>query len=195
MRRVMTRVRAGTVALAAVVALCACTGSEPSTGASPSDGGPTDVKALTAELLAMTPVEPVATGPGVLAGPTGGPVEVVVDVLEVRAEAESTELRWLLRGPGDEQLDVYTSALSRDLLFDTRQVGVEVDGRRLQAYTYDVPSSESDLGCACSRLPAQVGSDGRILTALLPPLPAGARTVAVVVPGVVVLEQVPVTRS
>jgi hypothetical protein len=175
---------------------CSGAGEDAPPDAAPTSSPAADADDLTAELLAPEPLEAVATTTGRLPYGTGGDVEVAVDVLEVRAGRDSTALRWRLRSAGAEQVDSYTNALSRDLLFDTRRVAVQVDGRLLRASTYDVPGGLGDLGCLCSRVPSKVGPDGKVLVALLPALPATARAVDVVVlPGSLVVEDVPVTRS
>lgn len=174
----------------------------PSGAAAPSaTGSPplTPAQELTQQLLggAQDP-QPLATVSGSLPADNGiAAAAVEVDVLEVRARADSTLLRWRLRSASGEGLRVRSSALSRPSRFDTRAV-VLVDakgGQRLQPFTYAPQLRDGDdLMCVCSILPARVGSAGELMYALYPPLAAGTTTVDVAVPGLETAQDVAVTR-
>lgn len=170
-------------------------GSSPTVSASPAD----PARALTDELLADAErPAAVATATGVLTvGRT--PVDVAVDVLELRATEATTLLRWRLRSPGEQRVSTFGSSMARPGLTDTRGIVVtdQTGGARLQPYTYesaDTGTFPGDVFCACSSLPRSVGPDGVVLTAVLPPLDAVTTSVDVLLPGIAPMAGVPVVR-
>lgn len=138
---------------------------------------------------------PVATVRGPLAVPSGS-ASVEVDVLAVRASAETTLLRWRLRSATGQTQQVFTSSLARPNVFDTRAVAlVDAAGnQRLEPFTYIPQLKTDDLRCACSPIPKSVSAAGVQMYALFPPLAANATTVDVVIPGLPTAEKVAVTR-
>lgn len=125
------------------------------------------------------------------------PSPVEVEILAVRATAETTLLRWQLRSGTDDRVDTYTQSLSlRPSTFDTRALSL-VDARgnqRVQPFTIAAQSRGADGSCLCSSLPPSVGAKGIPMYALFPPLSPDATTVDVVIPGLPTAEKVPVTR-
>jgi hypothetical protein len=122
---------------------------------------------------------------------------VTVDILAVRASPETTLLRWRLRSGGAERVRTFTMSLSASpSIANTSGVRlVDASGnQRLRPFTITPQTGGSDRGCVCSPTPANVGSTGLQLYALYPPLSPDATTVDVVIPGLPIAENVPVTR-
>ena len=198
------RLRVLTIGVALAMSAAGCTGGDgdddaPKASAGPSaSGSPVNDAArdLTEEVLGgeETPA-PLASISGSLAL-LGASSAVTADILEVRAGADSTLLRWRLRSTTGERVRVYASTLSRPNRFDTRAVTlVDAAGNaRLRAYTFVPQKSELDLGCICSKLPVDVGATGALMYALYPPLAANATSVDVVIAGLPPARGVRVTR-
>ena len=198
------RARRAAVVGMTLLALAGCT-SDGRQSADPVDASPRPsldpaaeaAAELTRSVLEGEEVpEPLATMSGALAL-LQGPSAVEVDVLEVRAGATSTLLRWRLRSPATERVRTYTSTLSLPNRFDTRAVALldEQGGQRLQPFTF-IPQRNQDnpIACVCSDLPNDVGPDGLLMYGLYPPLAAGTTAVDVAIPGFATATDVEVTR-
>ena len=124
-------------------------------------------------------------------------VPAVAEILEVRAGAQSTLLRWRLKSASGQQVSARGFSLSRPPLFDTRAVAVrDAAGKQvLSPFTYVPQKGDQDTGCVCSVVPSTLGADAEPMYALLPPLAAAATTVDVVLPGFAVAKGVRVTRQ
>lgn len=207
----MTGSRLLIAALLLAVAATACTGSDegaPPANGSPSvgTGGDPDQSRSPEESTAQQPVQnllegeeappPVASITGELVIDFADPSPVEVDILAVRATAQTTLLRWQLRSGTNDRVRTYTQSLSlRPSTFDTRALSL-VDARgnqRVQPFTV-AEQSGGDGGCLCSTMPPSVGAKGIPMYALFPPLSPDATTVDVVIPGLPIAEKVPVTR-
>ena len=114
----------------------------------------------------------------------------------MRASPDTTLLRWRLRSATGQSQQVFTSSLSMPNVFDTRAVALvdAVGNQRLQPFTYIPPLKTNDLRCICSEVPKSVGALGVQMYGLYPPLAADATTIDVVIPGLLTVEKVPVTR-
>lgn len=196
------KVRALALAAAVAVVLTGCTDdADGEAGGSPAPSASLDPAAeaarqLTEQVLggdeAPEPLTSVTGNLPVL----GGGAPVTVEILEVRAGAESTLLRWRLRSADREPVRVYTSALSLPNRFDTRAVALaDVAGnQRLAPFTFVPQKSEVDFACVCSELPDAVGLTGALMYALYPPLNEAATEVDVLIPGLPPARGVRVTR-
>jgi len=190
------------VAAAALLLVPACSDDEveppagdgePSASASPSTSA---AEALVDELLEGDEAPPpLATARGDLPLVTGPSAPVEVEVLQVRASADATLLRWRLRSADGQSRQLASNALSTSPSRDTRQVALvdEEGGVRLQPYTY-LRQQTGTVSCVCSVLPGRVGRNGVSMYALYPPLKAGVASVDVVLPGVLTAQDVEVTR-
>jgi hypothetical protein len=185
------------------LALAGCSGGDddtPARTADPTSSPTAEASAadeLTARILEGDEAPAVlASASGELPLTTGGSAPVTVEVLEVRAAEQSTLLRWRLRSGSGQRENVYTSALSLPSRFDTRGIALvdPAGAQRLQPYTYVPQAGQAAILCACSELPATVGTTGTLMYALYPPLDPAARTVDVQVPGLPAVEGVRVTR-
>lgn len=199
--RVRARGRAVAVAACSALLLSGCTGDGGDAAPGPGGGDPSAsasgspaVPASERLLAEDAGLEPLAAAEAALPllGSSTSPVRV--EVLEVRAGAETTLLRWRLSSATAEVVETYTSALSRPIGFDTRQVALLARDARLQPFTFVPDGEDDDLDCVCSTLPGEVGPEGRTLFALYPALDPGTTEVDVVLPGVVELTGVPVSR-
>jgi hypothetical protein len=186
----MTR-RLPALLLVFALTLTGCSDDEPAANEGPARPTPSTDPAAEATRLLTEQVlgdeeaeEPLSSVAGQLPV-IGGGGAVTVDVLEIRAAADSTLLRWRLRSTSGESERVYTSALSLPNRFDTRAVAlVDAAGnQRLQPFTYVPQGSDRDLDCICSGLPDDVGATGVEMYALYPPLDPSTTTVDVVIPG------------
>lgn len=202
---------AGLVLTGAAVLLAGCSGaSSPGAGATPTgarsgsgpttggSGSPTSSTAeqLTTQILGTTDdTAPVASVEGNLTTRTDR-FPAVAQVLEVRASATSTLLRWRLKSAAGTQTGTRGFALSRPPFFDTRAVSLrDAAGKQvLSPFTYVPQKSENDLGCVCSAIPGAIGEDAEPMYALYPPLDPAATTVDVMLPGFAVAKAVTVTR-
>lgn len=162
------------------------------------DASPTMSSAdqLTAQILGgATGSAAVATVKGNLQVQASA-VPVVAEILEVRAGAASTLLRWQLKSASGQQVQARGYTFSRPPLFDTRAVALrDTTGKRvLMPFTYVPQKSDLDNGCVCSQIPQTVGAAAEPLYALYPPLAPSTTAVDVTLPGFAVAKGVPVTR-
>ena len=195
------------VGLLTVLAVSACSADDPaqpraqgSAGIPTPTGSPEApaqdlVDQLLAEDVQPTPLKTV-TGT-ITVDRASSPV--TVDVLEVRAGETSTLLRWRLRSSGTDRVKTFGSSMSRAGLQDTRRLRVQSTDVVLQPYTYAAEQggafdAAKDLFCACSKLPIEVGPDGVLMYAVLPPLPGTPATVDVLLPGIAPATAVTVSR-
>ncbi len=201
------------IAVTSVLLLAGCSGaSSPGDGATrtaPSSPGamtasgsatpaPASAEHVTAQVLGNPPTTaPIASVTGNLTV-LADEFPAVAEVLEVRAGAASTLLRWRLKSAAGPQTGTRGSGLSRPPLFDTRGVSLRdaVGKQVLTPFTY-VPQAmglDLDTGCVCTGVPGAIGEDAEPMYALYPPLDPAATTVDVVLPGFAVAKAVPVTR-
>lgn len=120
----------------------------------------------------------------------------VAEVLEVRASATSTLLRWQLKSAAGLQVNTRGFGLSRPPLFDTRAVSLrDAAGKHvLSPFTWAPQAGGDDTGCVCSGVPGALGDEAEPMYALYPPLDPAATTVDVLLPGFAVAKAVAVTR-
>lgn len=175
------------------------TGARPSgTSTAGTSSSPTSSTAeqLTAQILgASADSAPIASVKGDLTV-LSDRFPAVAEVLEVRADATGTLLRWQLRSAAGLQINTLGFGLSRPPLFDTRGVALrDRAGKQvLSPFTFAPQKDADDTGCVCSGVPSAIGDDAEPMYALYPPLSAGATTVDVLLPGFAVATSVPVTR-
>lgn len=188
------------------LALTACSSDDTRPRAERSSAAPTPTASpeapaqdLVDQLLAPdVQPDPLATVTGTITvGQQATPV--TVDVLEVRAAETSTLLRWRLRSSTAQRVDTFGSSMSRPGSQDTRGIRVLTADAVLQPYTYEGPeggvfAAAGDLFCACSVLPTQVGAEGVLMYAVLPPMTGEPSMVDVLLPGIAPAAGVPVTR-
>ncbi len=201
----MRRVRSITVLAASALVLAGCTsGDEPEPGHSPQGSTTPSAQAdswtvdsLGDALLdpSVLDAKPVASVSGTVTSEKGD-WDVQVDVLGVQADADGTDLTYVLRSTDGSTTEVDRRPWGdgRDIWNDTRSIVlVAPGGERLLPYTGYISSREgADDFCACGMMPRSVG-EGDLMGALLPPLPAGTTTVTLELPGLEPLADVPVT--
>jgi len=202
MRVTRTGVVSGAVVL---VLLAGCSAdATPTPTTAPSGSAEAEEPQWTVESLAEAVLESDVLGAEPVAGTSGtvasakGDWDVQVDVLSVTADAQGTDLVYVLRSTDDGVTDVDRRPWGdgRDIWNDTRSiVVVDAGGERLLPYTgYTAGDTTSDDFCACSQMPMSIG-EGDVLAALLPPLAEGTTEVTIEFPGLEPLVAVPVTRS
>ncbi|MBS1672398.1 MAG: hypothetical protein JSS74_00335 [Actinobacteria bacterium] len=183
--------------LVASTLLAGCTGTPSPTKPKPSPSSTALTARDVAKKIAGTEFSTASLAhvDGTIAA-AGTQVKVRLDVEEVRALADSTMLTWRLSSASGQQEDVtsFQFAVAPDL--DTRNVAVLFDGgdRTLRPYTYRYRNVQ-DQGsvCLCATI-AKTDGTGVQLSALLPALPDGTKTVDVSMPGFDVMKGVPVSR-
>jgi hypothetical protein len=190
-----------TGAVMAAVLLASCSGggtpggsmTPGSGGTSASSRGPSAAEKLTQSLLGTTSDDPVLGSASGTAEINGQRSQLVADVLEVRAGAQTTLLRWRLKSASGGVTQALGFWLSEPPLFDSRGITVldRPGNHALSPFTYN----KDDHDCVCSRLPGSVDGDGEPMYALYPPLDASTTTVDITLPGFPAIEGVPVTRS
>lgn len=197
--------RVGSVAVAVLVAtalMTSCTGGDEPNGkgtagapgtTSASPTGPSPVEKLTAQLLGTTADDPALASAQGTVEITGKRYQLVADVLEVRANADTTLLRWRLKSASGESTQAFGFWLSRPPQFDSRRVTVldKAGNQALSPFTF----GKDEVSCVCSTIPHTVNGEGEPMYALFPPLDAASSTVDVTLPGFATMKDVPVTRS
>ncbi len=201
---------AGLVLTGAAVLLAGCSGaSSPDAGATPtgarpgtSTAGPgssptsSTAEQITTQILGTVDgTAPVASVRGNLVTQTAK-FPALAEVLEVRAGATSTLLRWRLKSAAGPQVNTRGFGMSRPPLFDTRGVALrDTAGKQvLSPFTYVPQKNENDISCVCSDVPGAIGDEPEPMYALYPPLDPAATTVDVILPGFAVAKAVAVTR-
>jgi hypothetical protein len=188
------------VVLAAVLLTSCSGGDKPDSVASPGPSGPSATSSgpsvaekLTQKLLGTTSDDPAIGSATGTAEINGQPSKLVADVVEVRAGAQTTLLRWRLRSASGSATRALGFWLSRPPLFDSRGITIldRPGNHALSPFTY----SKDDHDCVCSRVPGSVDGEGEPMYALYPPLDAATTTVDVTLPGFSAITGVPVTRS
>lgn len=128
--------------------------------------------------------------------PTPFPAEV--EVTEVTAGPASTLVRFTLSNVDDSTplLGLESFNARTPLTRDIRDIAI-VDGtlgQRLQPFI-GVQADKPDTSiCTCAAAPAQMSTEGQLLSGTFPPLDPGTTTVTVEIPGFPAIEDVPVTR-
>lgn len=171
----------------------AATGKGPST---PSSQG-SSVHAVVKRIMSTTDGgAPIATAKGRMEG-VGKDVPMIAQVLAIRSTADATVLVWKLKSGTGGKVVTSSSRLSHPPLFDTRLLSIVdgSDGKTYYPYTY-VPEGQgfgSDTGCLCSDVPYSTNTEGTVMHAVLPPLPAGTDSVSVKIPGFATMRSVKVS--
>lgn len=164
--------------------------------AASSAKGPSAADAAIAKVMGSSNKLPVlASSRGSLKTSTGSST-VVAEVLQVMRSPQATRVIWRLKSASSATANTKSFQFARPPLFDTRLLGL-VDARTkhtLHPYTF-VPSGGNgmDNGCACSNFPDSVNTNGIVLYAVLPPLPADTSSVNVTLPGFKTMTGVRVT--
>lgn len=193
------------VAVVAVVMLSACSGDDDAqadagtTGhpggraASASPSGPSPAEKLTEQLLGSTADEPAVASSQASVTILGESYQLVADVLEVRANSETTLLRWRLKSASGQATKSLGFWLSEPPLFDSRGITLldRAGNHALSPFTYN----KDEHDCVCSQMPESVDGEGQPMYALYPPLDPSATTVDITLPGFPDMKDVPVTRS
>lgn len=198
MRATLKSLAVMTVALVSLP-LAGCSGDSPGptpppTGATGSASSTTSVSSdarsaaqdAIAEVMGSSNDLPVAGSSTGSIEASSGRSSVTAEILQVKNTPQATQLTWRLKSAGGATADTRSFQFARPPLTDTRLLGV-VDPQTKKTYhpyTY-VPAQGdgSDTACVCSNLPSSVDRTGTVLYAVLPPLPAGATTVNVTLPG------------
>jgi hypothetical protein len=184
-----------------VALLTSCSGDDtrdssatPGSGASSATStGPSAAEKLTQQLLGTTSDDPAIGSASGTVEINGQPSQLVADVVEVRAGAQTTLLRWRLKSASGSAARALGFWLSEPPLFDSRGITIldRPGNHALSPFTYN----KDDHDCVCSRLPGSVDGDGEPMYALYPPLDASTSTVDITLPGFSTITGVPVTRS
>lgn len=147
------------------------------------------------DLLARRPEEAVATGTGVIRTYEDDPeADAVAEILAVEAGEASTVLRWRVRTtqgvvrvhPNTFRERAGGTDLADVVLVDSTSATLAKPFRFKTGY---------GTRCVCSAVPRVLDDEGQVLTGLYPPLPGGARTVEVRIPGFAAITDVPITRD
>ncbi|MGN8025998.1 hypothetical protein [Microbacterium sp. 22242] len=183
-------------AAALSIALAGCT-SSPAPKPSPTASGSSTLSAadVAAKIAAAKPsTASIAHVTGTLA--TSG-VGVRIDVEQVRALADSTMIVWRLSTASGTKQDVSTFQFAVAPDTDGRNIALSVGGgaTTVRPYTFRYQNRTGQgSSCLCGDIGPDTDGTGQQLYALMPPLPAGTKTVDVSMPGFDVMKDVPVSR-